>query len=83
MLPWVLLRYLYDEPTCIRLLDSRWSKAVEPVTKRVGYLSGKIRGQIVTVLDEHWRQEHHLLVFSLNPTESYWVQLLQHIVTKH
>ena len=43
VLPWVLLRYLYDEPTCIRLLDSRWSKAVEPVTKRVGYLSGKIR----------------------------------------
>ena len=43
VLPWVLLRYLYDEPTCIRLLDSRWSKAVKPVTKRVGYLSGKIR----------------------------------------
>ena len=42
VLPWVLLRYLYDEPTCIRLLDSRWSKAVEPVTKRVGYFGWKV-----------------------------------------
>ena len=63
--------YLDDEPTCIGLLDRRWSQAVEAVAKGVAHLSWQVRGQVVTVLKQHWRQEHDLLVSGLSSTESY------------